>query len=78
MVEQSCPPARVKHMALVPYEVLGRVWVEDGHVLLEGHDGVTLVMTPEVAIGLSRKLGKAGGDSLINRITQSHARDGPV
>ena len=60
-------------MPPIPYERPKRVWVEDGHVLVEGHDGATLIMTPEVALELSRLLGTAGGDSLINKVMQPGA-----
>ena len=41
-----------------------RVWVEDGHVFVEGHDGAVVSMTPEVAIELGRLIGNAGAESL--------------
>jgi len=54
----------------IRYEKPRRVWVEDGHVLVEAHDGATFIMTPEVAIDLSRLLGRAGADSLIHRVME--------
>lgn len=45
-----------------------RVWVQDGHVYVEGHDGALLTMTPEVAIALGRKLESAGTESFINKV----------
>lgn len=45
-----------------------KVWVEDGHVFLEGHDGLIVSMSPEVAIEMGRMLGQAGSDSLVNRV----------
>jgi hypothetical protein len=45
-----------------------QVWVEDGHVFVEGHDGVVVRMTPEVAIELGRLIGNAGADSLVNKV----------
>ena len=45
-----------------------RVWVEDGHVFAEGHDGEVIFMAPEVAIEMGRLLAQAGSDSLINRV----------
>jgi hypothetical protein len=63
-------------MEPVRYEHPRRIWVEDGHVLIEGHDGATLIMTPEVAIDLGRRLGAAGTDSLINKIKHSDPLDG--
>ncbi len=45
-----------------------RVWVEDGHVFVEGHDGRVISMVPELAIAMGRLLSDAGADSLINRV----------
>jgi len=45
-----------------------RVWVEDGHVFVEGHEGTVVHMTPEVAIELGRLISNAGADSLVNRV----------
>lgn len=45
-----------------------RVWVEDGHVFVQGYDGTIISMTPEVAIEMGRLLSQAGSDSLINRV----------
>ncbi|WP_085808436.1 hypothetical protein [Sphingomonas sp. TZW2008] len=45
-----------------------RVWVEDGHVFVEGHDGEIMSMMPDVAIKMGRMLEEAGTDSLINRV----------
>ncbi len=45
-----------------------RVWVEDGHVFIEGYDGDVIWMTPEVAIAMGRMLSEAGTDALINRV----------
>lgn len=45
-----------------------KVWVEDGHVFVEGYDGDIIAMTPEVAIEMGRMLSEAGTDSLINRV----------
>lgn len=44
-----------------------RVWVDDGHVFVEGHDGAVVSMTPEVAIELGRLIGNAGAESLVNK-----------
>jgi hypothetical protein len=54
-----------------------QVWVEDGHVFVEGHDGRIVSMTPEVAIQLGRLISEAGADSLINKIMDgsAHAPD---
>lgn len=45
-----------------------KVWVEDGHVFVEGYDGTTVSMLPAVAIKLGRLLGEAGAASLINQV----------
>lgn len=47
-----------------------RVWVEDGHVLIEGHDGAVLRATPEVAIEMGRLISEAGADALINKVME--------
>lgn len=51
-----------------PYGKPRKVWVDDGHVFVEGHDGVVVSMTPEVAIELGRLIGNAGADSLVNKV----------
>lgn len=48
-----------------------QVWVEDGHVFIEGYDGEVVSMTPAVAIKMGRLLGEAGAASLINQVTHS-------
>jgi len=45
-----------------------RVWVDDGHVFVEGHDGTVVSMTPEVAIELGRLIANAGAESLVNQV----------
>ena len=45
-----------------------RVWVDDGHVFVEGHDGTVVSMTPDVAIELGRSISNAGAESLVNRV----------
>jgi hypothetical protein len=45
-----------------------RVWVDDGHVFVEGHDGTIVSMTPEVAIELGRLIANAGAESLVNQV----------
>ena len=52
------------------YEHPRRVWVEDGHVYVDGHDGRTLQMTPEVAISMGRLLDRFGSDALIHKILE--------
>lgn len=51
-----------------PYGRPRRVWVDDGHVFVEGHNGTVVSMIPEVAIELGRLLGNAGSESLVNKI----------
>ncbi len=58
---------RLKHTE--SYGKPRRVWVDDGHVFVEGHDGTVVSMTPEVAIELGRLISDAGAESLVNRIT---------
>lgn len=58
----------------VPYGAPRRVWVEDGHVYVEGHDGALLRMTPEVAISLGRNLESAGTESFINKVMDGEAK----
>ncbi len=52
-----------------------RVWVEDGHVFIEGHDGAVLKATPEIAIEMGRLISQAGADALINKVM--HRAGGP-
>ncbi len=51
-----------------------QVWVEDGHVFVEGHDGKIVSMTPAVAIKMGRILGEAGAASLINQVMEDSAK----
>lgn len=51
-----------------------QVWVEDGHVFVEGHDGEIVSMTPAVAIKMGRILGEAGAASLINQVMDESAQ----
>jgi hypothetical protein len=51
-----------------------RVWVDDGRVFVEGHDGAVLTMTPEVAIALGRMLESAGTESFINKVLDGKAQ----
>ncbi len=53
-----------------PYGSPRKVWVEDGHVLVEGYDGKIVSMTPEVAIDLGRTISEAGTESLINKVME--------
>ncbi|RZL23472.1 MAG: hypothetical protein EOP64_07790 [Sphingomonas sp.] len=47
-----------------------KVWVEDGHIFVEGHDGEVVSMVPAVAIKMGRMLGEAGAAALINRVME--------
>lgn len=59
----------IKHLAdAKKYGDPRHVWVEDGHVFVEGHDGEIVSMTPAVAIKMGRILGEAGAASLINNV----------
>jgi hypothetical protein len=60
-----------------PYGKPRRVWVEGKHVFLEAHDGKVFCMTPEVAIEVSRVVGQAGTDALVNRILNTAAQQKP-
>lgn len=51
-----------------------QVWVEDGHVFVEGHDGEIVSMSPAVAIKMGRMLGEAGAASLINTVMDESAK----
>lgn len=53
-----------------------QVWVEDGHVFAEGHDGEIISMTPAVAIKMGRMLDEAGAASLINQVMDGSAKKG--
>jgi hypothetical protein len=54
----------------VPYGPSRKVWVNDGHVFIEAPDGTVVFMTPEVAIEMSRLVGNAGSESLINKVVE--------
>jgi hypothetical protein len=58
-----------------PYGSPRKVWVEDGHVLVEGYDGKIVSMTPEVAIDLGRTISEAGTESLINKVLEKSTED---
>jgi hypothetical protein len=58
-----------------PYGNPRKVWVENGHVLVEGHDGEIISMSPEVAINMGRQLSEAGTDSLINRVMDEGSKE---
>jgi hypothetical protein len=71
-------PSEILHHAkrgdrIEPYGSPRKVWVEDGHVLVEGYDGKIVSMTPEVAIELGRTISEAGTESLINRVMDKPA-----
>lgn len=52
----------------IEYGGTRRVWVDDGHVFIEGHDGTVLKAKPEVAIEMGRLISQAGAESYINEI----------
>jgi len=54
-----------------------RVWVEDGHVFVQAHDGSVVNMTPEIAIELGRMISNAGADSLVNKVRDDVAAPDP-
>jgi hypothetical protein len=45
-----------------------KVWAEDGHLFIEGHDGYIILMKPEVALYVGRMLAEVGTDALINKV----------
>ena len=45
-----------------------KAWAEDGHLLIEGHDGDLISMMPEVAIYMGQMLSEIGTDALINKV----------
>lgn len=55
---------------MVRLEKPNRIWAEDGHVLVETIGGTTVIMTPEVAIGIADLLGSVGGQALMNRLRE--------
>lgn len=58
---------------IVEYGAATDVWVEDGHVFAMRADGMTVRMSPEVAITIGRKLEAAGTESFINKVMDGHA-----
>ena len=66
---------RAQRLAQVkPYGRPRKVWVDDGHVFFEAYDGQVFSMTPEVAIDVSRVVGQAGTDALVNKILEAAAQ----
>ena len=49
------------------------VWVEDGHVFVDSHDGEIVSMTPAVAIKMGQMLSEARAASLINQVMDEKA-----
>lgn len=47
-----------------PYDEPGVASVEDGHVVLDGPDGIAITLTPEAAIATGESLARAGRDAL--------------
>jgi hypothetical protein len=69
------PPSQAERLGIAsrlakvePYSMPRQVWVDDGHVFVEAHDGTVVSMTPEVAIELGRLISNAGADSLVNKV----------
>lgn len=58
---------------VIEYGEATDVWVEDGHVFVARSDGLTVRMSPEVAITIGRKLESAGTESFINKVMDGHA-----
>ncbi|MCU6453921.1 hypothetical protein LPN01_07510 [Sphingomonas sp. A2-49] len=58
---------------VIEYGDATEVWVEDGHVFVARPDGLTVRMSPEVAIAIGRKLESAGTESFINKVMDGHA-----
>jgi hypothetical protein len=58
----------------LPYGPPRKVWVDDGHVLVEAYDGTVVRMVPEVAIELGRMLGNSGAESLVNKVVEEAAK----
>lgn len=52
----------------IEYGRTRRVWVDDGQVFIEGHDGTILKTTPKVAIEMGRLISQAGAESYINEV----------
>lgn len=59
---------------VIDYGEATDVWVEDGHVFAARADGITVRMSPEVAIAIGRKLESAGTESFINKVMEGHAK----
>ena len=58
-----------KHVAIArKFGSPRRVWVEDGHVFVEGADGETVSMSPATAIDMGRRLSDAGADAVVNQV----------
>lgn len=55
-------------MPAIPYERPNRIWVSGDNVFAETYDGQTVVMSAETALYISRLLGLAGGNAIINRM----------
>ena len=50
-----------------PYDTAGNATVEDGHVVLDGPDGVAMTLTAEAAVATGRNLLEAGERALRAR-----------
>lgn len=50
-----------------PYDEPGVASVEEGHVLLDGPNGIAITLTPEAAIATGESLAKAGREALKHK-----------
>ncbi|WP_232493263.1 hypothetical protein [Novosphingobium kaempferiae] len=58
-----------------PYDEPGVASVEDGHVVLDGPDGIAITLTPEAAIATGESLARAGREALKQGSAGSSTRD---
>lgn len=50
-----------------PFTVAGIATVEDGHVVLDGPDGIAITLTAEAAVATGRNLVEAGEQAMAKR-----------
>lgn len=58
---------------VIEYGEAPDVWVEDGQVFVVRSDGLTVRMSPEVAIAIGRRLETAGTEAFINQVMDGQA-----
>ncbi|GFE76598.1 MULTISPECIES: hypothetical protein [Novosphingobium] len=58
-----------------PYDEPGIASVEDGHVLLDGPNGIAITLTPEAAIATGESLVRAGREASEHKSGGSTPRD---